>query len=148
MPELDFMIVADYVRVDAGVMHMIAAAIDTVYTPAVPSTRMLGLGIRLFFTPAETRHEHPLEVVFQDSDGHRIAQINAMIPAQPIPPGRQPGMPIGALLPINMQLPLPAYGVYSFELLIHGNHLKSAPLIISPPVAPAGGVVLGHPGNA
>jgi len=33
MPELDFMVVADYVRTDAGVLHMVGAGFDTVHLP-------------------------------------------------------------------------------------------------------------------
>jgi hypothetical protein len=149
MPELDFMLVADYVRAESGVLHMIAAGFDTLYTPAVPSTRQIGIGLRLLLSVAETRHEHPIELLFQDPDGRRLAQLNAMIPAQPIPPNAQPGRPFGVVIPFNIQLPLPAYGDFSFELLIHGNHVKSIPIIIvPPPEATLGGTMLGLPGNA
>jgi len=36
MPELDFMVTADYVRVEGGVLHMIAAGWDTAWVPTVP----------------------------------------------------------------------------------------------------------------
>lgn len=148
MPELDFMVVADYVRSEGGVLHMIAAGIDTIYANAVPSARLVGLGLRLLITPAETRHEHPVELIFQDPDGQRIAQLNAVIPAQPSPPAVKAGRPFGAVIAFNIQLPLPAYGDFSFELLIHGSHVKSIPIIIAPAVQPVSGTALGLPGNA
>jgi hypothetical protein len=33
MPELDFMVAADYVRAEGGILHMIAAGIDTLLVP-------------------------------------------------------------------------------------------------------------------
>lgn len=147
MPELDFMCVADYVRAESGVLHMIAAGFDTIYSPAVPSARQIGIGMRVLLTAAETRHEHSIELIFQDPDGQRLAQLNAMIPAQPIPPTGRPGRPFGAVIAFNILLPLPAYGDFSFELLVHGSHVKSIPIIISPPLAEPGGPMPGLPGN-
>jgi len=148
MPELDFMCVADYVRAENGVLHMIAAGFDTIYAQAVPSVRQIGLGMRLLLTAAETGHEHPVELIFQNPDGRRLAQINALIPAQPIPPAVRPGRAMGAVLAFNIQLPLPSYGDFSFELLIHGNRAKSIPIIVSPPMVQPGGFQVGLPGNA
>jgi hypothetical protein len=135
MPQLDFMIVADYVRAEGGVLHMIAAGIDTIYTPAVPAIRQVGIGIRLTMTPAEARHQHLIEVIFQNEDGVRVAQINGGF----APQGDVPNLPAGVrpsiAIPFNMNLPLPAYGRYSLELLVDANSMKSVEMTVSPPPA-------------
>lgn len=146
MPELDFMVIADFVRQDGGVLQMVGAGFNTIFAPVVPSTRLVGIGLRLTLTAAETRHEHPIELIFQNPDGVRLAQINAKIPAQPGPPQQRPGMPLGAIMAFNVMLPLPAHGDYSIELLVHGNHVKTIPIIVtSPPASELPGL---PPGNA
>ena len=37
MPELDYMVLADYVRQDNGVIHIMGAGMDTIATSAVPT---------------------------------------------------------------------------------------------------------------
>jgi hypothetical protein len=131
MPELDFMVIADFVRQDGGVLQMVGAGFDTIFAPAVPSTRLVGIGLRLTLTAAETRHEHAIELIFQNPDGARLAQINAKIPPQAAPLAARGGRPIGALMAFNVMLPMPAYGDYSFELLVHGNHAKTIPVTVA-----------------
>ena len=47
MPELDFMVVADYVRTDAGVLNMVGAGFDTAHLPVVPGILTAGIGLRI-----------------------------------------------------------------------------------------------------
>jgi hypothetical protein len=148
MPDLDFMVVADYVRPENGVLHMIAAGIDTIYAGAVPSARQVGLGLRLLLTPAEAQYEHPVELIFQDPDGRRIAQLRALLSPQPLAPAAKAGRKLGVVIAFNITLPLPGYGDFSFELLVGGNHIKTIPMIISEPPQPHPGIAPGTPGHA
>ena len=47
MPELDYMVLADYVRQDAGVIHIMGAGVDTVTAPAVPTVQPFGVALRI-----------------------------------------------------------------------------------------------------
>jgi len=119
MPELDFMVTADYVRVEGGVLHMIAAGFDTVWTPIVPAVRQVGVGLRILVDVAEAREVHRLTLLYQDADGQVLFRINGTFgpvgPEQPLPaPGRPYGVPLG----FNLPLPLPAFGDYSLELFL------------------------------
>jgi hypothetical protein len=40
VPELDFALLSDYVRVEGGIAHVIAAGVDTVNTPTRPPARI------------------------------------------------------------------------------------------------------------
>ena len=133
MPELDFMIVADYVRAEGGVLHMIAAGFDTIYTPAVPAVRQAGVGMRITMSPAEARHEHDIELVYQDADGGRLTQINAKWAPQPGQPTSPPGTRPGVAIAFNLQLPVPAFGRFSLELLIDHVQKKSIDITVSQP---------------
>jgi hypothetical protein len=143
MPELDFMVTADYVRAEGGMLHMIAAGVDTLLVPAVPAARPLGVGLRLLLDVAEARQQHHVQLIYQDADGHRLAEVSGTIgpaaPDQPLPP---PGRPFGIPVAFNLMLPIPNYGDYSLELIVDGDSAKSITLTAVQLETPAA------PGNA
>jgi hypothetical protein len=74
-----------------------------------------------------------LEIIFQDADGQRLVQLdNVVTPTWD--DGLPAGWKLGMLAAFNLGIPLPTYGVYSFEILVNGNALKSIPMRV---VAPA-----------
>lgn len=141
MPELDFMVTADYVRAEGGVLHMIAAGFDTTFLPAVPGARSVGIGLRLLLDVAEARSEHRIALIYQDADGQRLAEIHGKLGPvgqdQPLPPE---GRPFGVPMAFNLSLPMPAYGDYSLELFIddQAEPAKSITLTATPPPVPSG----------
>jgi hypothetical protein len=135
VPEVDFMVICDYVRADRGVLHMIAAGIDRIQAPAVPTAQNVGVGIRLILTPSECGEPHHLQLVFQTEDGGRLLELNAQFEAE-YPPGLAPGELAGAVFPANVGLALPGYGRYSLDLWVDDVHKKSVPLAVVQPPAP------------
>ena len=133
MPELDFMIVSDYVRAENGVLHMIAGGVDTITVGAVPAARSIGIGLSLKLPLGEVTENHTLRLIFYGTDGARIAEIGADLPARSETPNMPAGRKVGVVAALNMSLSLPAYGDYSLELLVNGNHKKEIPIyVISP----------------
>jgi hypothetical protein len=133
MPELDFMIVSDYVRAENGVLHMIAGGADTITVQNVPAARSVGIGLSLKLPRREVTRSHALRLVFYGADGARIAELGADLPARSETPDIPEGRKIGVVAALNMSLPLPAYGDYSLELLVNGEHKKRLPLYVIPP---------------
>jgi hypothetical protein len=138
MPELDFMVTADYVRAESGVLHMIAAGFDTVFAPVVPTARSVGIGLRLLLDVADARSEHRVALIYQATDGARIFEVHATLgpipPDAPLPPE---GRPFGVPMAFNLSLPIPAYGDYSLELVIDDKPVKSITLTaVSSPIPP------------
>jgi hypothetical protein len=129
MPELDFMVTADYVRAESGMLHMIAAGVDLMFIPSVPAARQLGVGLRLLVDVAEAREQHRIQLIYQDADGHRLADISGTLgpvdPNEPLPP---PGRSFGVPVAFNLMLPIPTYGDYSLELLVDDQSMKSITL--------------------
>ena len=129
MPELDFMVTADYVRAEGGMLHMIAAGVDAMLVPSVPAARPVGVGLRILFDVAEARQPHHVELIYQDADGQRLSQVTGTIgplgPDQPLPP---PGRPFGVPVAFNLMLPVPTLGDYSLDLFIDGELKKSITL--------------------
>jgi hypothetical protein len=138
MPELDFMVVADYVRAEGGVLHMIAAGFDTLWTPTVPAVRQVSVGLRLLVDVAEARETHRVTLLYQNADGQVLLRMEGVFgplgPEQPLPP---PGRPYGVPLALTLPMPMPAYGDYSLELFMDDqtDPVKSITLTIAPPPA-------------
>ena len=123
------MIVGDYVRTDNGVLHIVAGGIDTFHVPSVPYAQNVGIGVRILLTRDECSQEHSLEIKFQDADGEELTSVYARF-RSPYPDHLLAGTQTGALLPLNLRLPLPKVGRYSFELFIDGHNAKSIPMTV------------------
>lgn len=132
MPDVDFMVVCEHVRQEGGVLHMLAAGLDQIGIPAVPSGCNLGVGLRLTLTRAECGREHEVELIFQNEDGLRLSMVSGRFSAD-YPDGLPPGWPAYAGLALNLGVPVPEYGVYSLELLVDGQSKKSISLRFPPP---------------
>lgn len=116
MPELDYIVLADYVRQDAGTIHIMGAGIDTVMAPTVPAAQQFGIALRITFgTTEEVGASHQIKLAFQGPDS-RLLDLAApfVTPAQP------PGIPehwrTGLGIALRVTVPLPSYGDYSLEL--------------------------------
>lgn len=131
MPVLDYALLCDYVRAEGGLAHVIAAGIDTIWTEDVPAGQNVGLLLRVSFTRNECGRPHRVEVIFQDEDGERLAQIMGTNEPQ-WPEGLPPNWRTGALIGLNVGVPLPRFGLYAFEILVNDNHMKTIPLRVMP----------------
>ena len=137
MPELDYMVIADYVRADSGVLHIMGAGVDTVTAPVVPTVQPLGVALRLLFeTDEEVGAQHYLKITFQAADGAQLLVARSVFTT----PSPAPGVPehwrTGLGVAIQIPVPLPRYGDYSFELDIDdGAITKSIDIrVVRPPM--------------
>ncbi|GAB3279046.1 hypothetical protein GCM10027589_05420 [Actinocorallia lasiicapitis] len=140
MPELDYMVLADYVRMDAGVAHIMAAGIDTIRADRLPAAHNAHLAVRLTFGGDEVPGaDHLLRLIFSSND-KVLSSVSGTLQV----PDRPPGVPVhwrtGMLLNFVMTLPLPELGDYALALVLDERSLKEVDLR----VVPAGG----GPGNA
>jgi hypothetical protein len=106
---------------------VIAAGIDSINAPQVPTGQNVGLLMRVLFSRNECDRPHRIEIIFQDADGSRLLQVSGIVTPrwnEDLPPGWRPG----TLFAINLGLPLPAYGEYSLELMLDDQELKTIPL--------------------
>jgi hypothetical protein len=134
MPQLDYMVLADYVRQDAGVIHIMGAGVDTITHPVVPAVQPLGVALRISFdTTEQAGEEHRLTVTFVGPD-QPVLGVSARFSTPPRPPG-VPEHWRGALgIALQMPVPLPRYGDYSCELEIDdGAITKSIDFRVVPP---------------
>lgn len=137
MPELDFALLGDHVRAEGGIAHVIAAGIDTIYAPAVPTGQNVGLLFRVLFTRNECDRPHRLEVFFQDEDGTRLAAMSSAVTPVWIE-GQPAHWKTGVIGGFNFGIPLPRYGIYSLEMIMNDSHLKTLHLRVVEPPLPEG----------
>lgn len=127
MPELDFAILADYVRSDGGVGHLVAGGIDHIYVQQVPAGQNVGLLLRIDFTRNECGRPHAVEVFAQDEDGERLLHLSGTVL-----PNWSDDWPANwrskVLVAFNFGLPLPRLGVYEIEVLINDTSAKTMPI--------------------
>ena len=131
MPDLDFMVVADYVRTDAGVLHMVGAGFDTVTLPAIPGILQAGIGLRILLDVAEAHDPHRFTIIFQNADGARLAEISGVVgPVGADTPEPPPGRSYGVLLALNTRLPISDQGDYSLDLILDDESAKTITLTV------------------
>jgi len=135
MPEIDFMVLSDYVRAEGGVLHIIAGGVDRIQVPSVPTAHNIGVAIRLSMTRNECDRRHRLELIFQNQDGQRLMDFRAEFGAT-YPKDVPPGWPAFGVVPLNLGLPIPDLGIYSFEVLIDDQHKKSVSVMVEQQVRP------------
>jgi hypothetical protein len=123
MLQLDYALLCDYVRAETGLAHVIAAGIDTVYRPEVPSVANLGLLARVTFTDDDIGHDHQLEIRLVDHQGQQVARITGAPPLEPVQ-GLPEGWAYGGIVAINFGVPLPTYGPYALTLTLDGTPVK------------------------
>ena len=136
MPELDLALIADYAHAENGVAYVMRGCIDTVTAAEVPTGRNIGFLFRVTFTRAECGRPHRIEVLFQGEDGDRLATI-----ATVVTPEWDDTMPahwtVKLLGGLNFGVPLPRYGLYSFDVMINDTQKKAIDLRVVPPAEPA-----------
>src|SRR5262249_28393865 len=123
MLELDYMVLADYVRQDNGVTHIMGAGVDTVATVAVPTVVNLGIAARMAFdTTEQPGDEATLKGSFIGADKPVLDLSTAFVT-----PPRRPDVPehwkTPLVLALQLQVPLPQFGDYSCTLSIDGDSI-------------------------
>src|SRR5689334_15548074 len=127
MPELDFAVVCDYVRAEGGVGHVIGGGFDTITLDEFPAGHKMRVWARVWLARSECGRPHRLELIFQNADGERLAEISGPIERE-WNDGYPPGMKAGVGMAFNFGVPLPAPGLYSLEILLNDSLVKSIPL--------------------
>ena len=132
MAEIDFVIMADYVRLDSGILNIVGGGFDQIQASVVPTGQAIGLGMRFLFTRPECGRPHEFRIIFADERAQPLLQVLHTINPE-VPPGHEPGTTIGFTVNANLVVPLPDYGVFTFEILLDGVSMKSTRLRVVPP---------------
>lgn len=134
MLELDYLVLADYVRGDSGVLHIMGAGIDTVIAPSVPTAHAVGIAARIKFDATEEPGTpHKLSITFQGDD-EVLASVHGTFMTPPPVGGTPVHWKTNVNLAMRATLPLPRYGDYSLDVVLDNHRVKSIDLrVIAPP---------------
>lgn len=120
MPELDYVVLADYVRQDAGTVHIMAAGIDTFGLPAavLPVAVPVGIALRITFSSRDPVGEiHQLRFNFSGPSGdHLLLTATQNFPTPPQAAGVPDFWRTAVGIAARLALPIPAHGNYAFEV--------------------------------
>ena len=123
MAELDFLMLADHVKVEGGQVSLLGGGFDRVFTTAVPAPHVIGVVARVLFTESECNQRHHVEMAFRQ-DQQLLAQAGGEVGATPAEDA-PPGWPVAALFGFNLQLILPVEGIYQVDLRLDGAVLRT-----------------------
>lgn len=142
MPRLDFALLANAAAGPPdGLVYVLGGGIDTVTSSQLPVPLIATLVLRVLRNRTEANVPVTCRLEIQDQDGNppmlvgpagnqvALQPIEITIPAAPVPQGLPAHWEIAtnAILPI-VGLPLPREGIYSIEVLLNNQHVRSVPL--------------------
>ena len=130
--EVDFAFLADAAEVANGKLHLVGGAFDTIGAPQTPlNYPKLSIALRLVFSPAELNHKHKVEIRMMNEDGKVIPPSISGDLEISKSPNLPKGWKQGFMTVMNFtNLNFPAFGDYSFELIVNNTSVKSIPLRI------------------
>jgi hypothetical protein len=138
MPEIDYFLLADYVRQDAGMTHIMGAGLDTITVPAdrMPITQPAGVAVRITFSSLdEVGSEHDLRLVFQGPGGDLLTMRSRFLTPPP-PPGVPDHWRTAVSVAFRVALPIPRHGDFRLQVTLDDDPRLSRSLDVRA-VAPA-----------
>jgi len=135
VPRLEYAHLAEHVRQEGGISHVIAAGIDTLTTEQVPSPWNLAVWLGFRWADDEIGQSSPLQIIFRRGR-QRLLQLQAEIAIAERPADLPAEWPARTTLAFNMGVVLPEYGVYSIDISVGGRVRHTLPLRVIAPVPP------------
>lgn len=132
VPDLEYLVLADYVRQDAGVTHIMGAGIDTFNIPAfqLPAAVPVGLVARITFSIRdEVGAEHVVSLMFQGPTGDLLT-ASQRFPTPPPAPGVPEHWRTAISLVTRLALPFPSHGDYRLQVTLDDDPTLSRSLDI------------------
>jgi len=140
MPEIDYVVLADYVRQDAGMTHIMGAGIDTIFVPeGQPVAVPVGIVARITFSSRdEVGAEHDISLVLQGSSGDLLT-IGQRFATPPPAPGVPEHWRTAVSIAFRLTLPIPSHGDYRLQVTLDDDPRLSRSVdvrAIAPPAPP------------
>lgn len=113
MPQMEYLVLAEYIRQDAGMTHIMAAGIDTFTIPEgrLPVSVPVGVLARMTFDSRDqVGAEHEVSLIFHGPDNAELLRLTQSLRTPPPAPGVPEHWRTAANLIFRLLLPLPSYG--------------------------------------
>jgi hypothetical protein len=123
MPQMEYLVLADYVRQDAATTHIMGAGIDTFTVPEgrLPAGVPVGVVVRMSFDVRDqVGAEHEVSLVFHGPGNTELLRLTQRLRTPPPAPGIPEHWRTAAnLIFRGLLLPLPSYGNdYRLEVIM------------------------------
>jgi hypothetical protein len=119
---MEYLVLAEYIRQDAGMTHIMSAGIDTFNVPdnRIPAGVPVGVLARITFDRRdEVGVEHEVSLIFHGPEDTELLRVTQRLPTPAPPPGVPEHWRTGANLIFRLALPLPGYGNdYRLEVIM------------------------------
>jgi hypothetical protein len=125
--KLDWAILSNSAEVQGGLSYVLGGGWDTGFRPTFPAPFLGAITLRVLVHPTEIEVPHNLELQFWNEDGRPFAPpVSLTLHPGAVPDQHPVGWDVPATVAIGLQnLPIPAAGRYSIEILIDGQHHRS-----------------------
>ena len=128
MPALEYLLLADYVRQDGNLVHIMAAGLDTFYIPEalLPTGIPVGALARISFSSRDVvGAEHDIKLVFQGPDGDDLLTVSQRFPAPARPPDLPEHWRASISIAFRLALPFTEHGAYQLQVTLDDDPTMS-----------------------
>lgn len=138
MPDIDYVVLAEYVRQDAGMTHIMGAGIDTLFVPeGQPVAVPVGVVARITFSSRdEVGAEHDISLVFQGPGGDLLT-LTQRFPTPPPAPGVPEHWRQAVSIAFRLVLPIPGHGNYRLQVMLDDDPTLSRSVDVRAVAPPA-----------
>lgn len=129
MPQLRSALLAEYARVQDGLMHVIGAGIDSIEVGQLPVSVNFSAALVITFTRSECGRPHRLDLILQSEDGERLSEVNATTTPQwneQWPPNWMKQ----SMMALNFGVRFPIAGVYTLEVLVNDSQAETLQILV------------------
>ena len=141
MPQIEYLVLAEYIRQDGGMTHIMAAGIDTVTVPEdrLPARAAVGvLGRVSFDLTDEIGAEHEVSLIWRGPEGAELLRLSQRLETPSPPPGVPSHWRTSTWLIFRLALFFPSHGNdYRLEVVMDDDPRLSRSLDVRA-VAPNG----------
>ena len=113
-----------------GLVYILGAGIDTLWREQFPAPFGGAMVLRVLTSRLESERQHKVEVHCSDEDGNAVLQQPVMfgLPPRTVHSDHPHGWDLAANIVINLSaVPIPKPGLYSFEILIDDQQVRTLP---------------------
>ncbi|MYA19342.1 MAG: hypothetical protein F4Z25_03530 [Chloroflexi bacterium] len=134
--DLEFAFLSDFAEESGGKLHALGIGIDTIHAAETPTRHpLLTMVAQIRYSVAEAG-THRLEVGGYDADGREIIdRIEGEMRLPPVSGTSGTARVLVNLVGVNF----PAYGDYSFHVVLNGVEVSRAAVRVAPPPGAEGG---------
>lgn len=129
MPQVEYLLLGEYIRQDSGVTHIMAAGLDTLYVPPgrLPVRAPIGVLARISFDRRDqVGAEHEVSLIFHGPGEVELLRVDQRLQTPPPPAGIPEHWRTNTNFIFRVALPIPSHSDdYRLEVVMDNDPLLS-----------------------